>query len=699
MGFLQLTGGAYQARSLIAAAQRCLNLYPEQTPSDIGEVFPATHYCTPGLTFVANSGQERCRGLYTAYDGTLYAVYNQTVYLVDQDEQMHSLGTIQGSDPSDATARDTPVSMCDNGAVLLIADGSLDGYFVDLSKKPGDRTLTRIDRNVNPGWLGSDHVAYQDTFFLCNKPDSAQFYISLTNIDATNLTSAFSAFYSELVTAGSRYVVNDVLDLTGTGGAQITVNAVDANGAITAFGTTNGGAINAKPANPIATTGGNGSGATFNVTWQTNIGAFDSLDFAAMTGQANKVVAVTSMHRNVWVIGSNSFEVWINTGGEGSVAGSFPLIIYQDAFGPWGCIAKYSVVSVMNQIFWLSADKFGKGMVMRAEALTAKRISTHAIEQAISTYDRIDDAIGMSYQQGGHSFYLLTFPSARDSKGATWCFDASTNLWHERCWIDNNGVEYRHVANAISAAYDHVYVGDWRNGNLYRFDLDNYTDNGQPIKRLRSFPHQVDLESSRRVFYQQLIAQMQVGSAPESAMSSNVASTDFSGPDGTLLENFGGFTRITGEGEIINDAVVQSSATAMLYQVTAIPTSPNYSVTFTMTPTSYFGQPPAGQSLYAIGRADGSNNGYKVAISSDGTNYNLVFTIMPLTVQQVTLGTLSGGSYRVIMVMKGSEIDVYVQRTLDGLWYATGWGSVMQPAIIVNDGTYVTPGKVLMGAG
>lgn len=42
-----LLGGAYQAKSIIANAQRCVNLYPEVNPNQGSS--PTTHYPTPGL--------------------------------------------------------------------------------------------------------------------------------------------------------------------------------------------------------------------------------------------------------------------------------------------------------------------------------------------------------------------------------------------------------------------------------------------------------------------------------------------------------------------------------------------------------------------------------------------------------------------------------------------------------------------------
>lgn len=49
MARIPLIGGAYQAKSIIANAQRCVNLYPEANPQSDQPPSPATHYPTPGL--------------------------------------------------------------------------------------------------------------------------------------------------------------------------------------------------------------------------------------------------------------------------------------------------------------------------------------------------------------------------------------------------------------------------------------------------------------------------------------------------------------------------------------------------------------------------------------------------------------------------------------------------------------------------
>jgi len=203
----------------------------------------------------------------------------------------------------------------------------------------------------------------------------------------------------------------------------------------------------------------------------------DPLDFASAEGSPDGVVSLIVDHREVWVLGTNSVEVWYNTGGP-----DFPLQRIQGAFNEIGCAAAYSVAKLDNTVFWLGADARGRGIVYRANGYNGQRISTHAVEFAIQGYGDISDAIAYTYQQDGHSFYVLTFPSAN----ATWVFDAATQAWHERAGWTNDQFT-RHRSNCQAAFNSEVLVGDYANGKIYAFDLDVYADDGAVQKWLRSW--------------------------------------------------------------------------------------------------------------------------------------------------------------------------------------------------------------------
>jgi hypothetical protein len=135
-----------------------------------------------------------------------------------------------------------------------------------------------------------------------------------------------------------------------------------------------------------------------------------------------------------------------------------------------------------NGLFWLGRDRRGQGIVYRANGYTGVRISTHAVEWQIQQYADLSDAIGYTYQQDGHSFYVLVFPSAN----TTWVYDAATQAWHERAGFVS-GMFTRHRGNCQMAFHNKIVIGDFENGNIYAFDLENYSDNGSIQKWLRTW--------------------------------------------------------------------------------------------------------------------------------------------------------------------------------------------------------------------
>lgn len=160
---IPLTSGAYSAPSIIANAQRCVNLFVEANPQDTNPPVPVTHYPRPGLTSLSNvptPGRGRC--LYTATNGDLYAVVDQQVYYIDPDFAWHSLGTLL----SPVT---TPVIMADNGSNVLVVDGDASGNNIALAT----RTMTIMG---DPNFLGGTRVDFLDSFLILNQPNTKNWY-------------------------------------------------------------------------------------------------------------------------------------------------------------------------------------------------------------------------------------------------------------------------------------------------------------------------------------------------------------------------------------------------------------------------------------------------------------------------------------------------------------------------------------------
>jgi hypothetical protein len=231
--------------------------------------------------------------------------------------------------------------------------------------------------------------------------------------------------------------------------------------------------------------------------------AWDPLYFASKTGFSDQLVTIICMHREVWLVGELTTEIWYNAGNSG-----FPFAILPGTFVEHGCVAKYTIAKHDLNIFFLSMDKDGKGVVVKGNNYRLDRISTHAIEVEFSKYPTLADASSYIYQQGGHIFYVINFPSA----DKTWAYDLQTGLWHEESWCDGDGIEHRGRVQCAAIAPNQINVAlDWQNGNLYQIDPTNATDNGAPIVRRRGFPHLVS--NGNRIHYACFRADIECGTA------------------------------------------------------------------------------------------------------------------------------------------------------------------------------------------
>ena len=192
---------------------------------------------------------------------------------------------------------------------------------------------------------------------------------------------------------------------------------------------------------------------------------FDPLDFATAEGQPDNLVAVLSDHREVFMFGTETIEVWYNSG-----ASDFPFERNQGAFIEKGCGAKYSIAKQNNTVYFVGSDL----MVYQMSGYTPIRISTHAVEQTLRETD-LSDCFAYTYQEEGHLFYVLTIPSRK----LTWCFDISTGSWHIRSSYQFK----RHQSNNAIFFDDKTLVGDFQNGRIYQMVGNYYTDDGEPIVR------------------------------------------------------------------------------------------------------------------------------------------------------------------------------------------------------------------------
>jgi len=368
-----ILGSSYVARSVNAADNRMVNLFPEVIPE--GGKEPGFLNRAPGLELLQTVGTGPIRALWAhqTNGSDFYVVSGTEVYkLTSTTATPVKLGNILDGGP---------VSIADNGTQLFFACNGPSYIYNEVTNE--------FKQITDPDFPGAVTVAYLDGYFVFNEPNSQRVWVT-SLLDGTSI---------------------------------------------------------------------------------------DPLDFASAEGSPDGLVAVNVDHREAWLFGTDSVEVWYDAG-----LADFPLTRIQGAFNEIGCVAAFSIAKLDNSLFWLGTDARGQGIVYKANGYTGQRVSTHAIEYAIAQYGNISDAQAYTYQQEGHGFYVLTFPSAN----ATWVYDAATQAWHERAGLVN-GQFTRHRSNCQCNFGGETIVGDFENGNIYKYSLEIYADNGNPQKWLRSW--------------------------------------------------------------------------------------------------------------------------------------------------------------------------------------------------------------------
>lgn len=241
--------------------------------------------------------------------------------------------------------------------------------------------------------------------------------------------------------------------------------------------------------------------------------SWDALDFKSAENLPDDLICVYASLDYLWLFGTNTIEVWQNTGG--SAASSFPFSRINGGTLNVGLEAIYSVRHTDNSLFWLGRDEYGRAFTYRTNGLSPVRISTEAIELKMQEASSLLNVTAYVYQEQGHLFYILTGGQLE----TTWVYDITTGLWHERAFLNSEGNFEQHLASCCTFAFNKQLVGDRRNGKVYEMSMDYYSDAGNAILRERTFQHLSD--EANRIRYNSLDIGVESGVGQQNGEDAN----------------------------------------------------------------------------------------------------------------------------------------------------------------------------------
>ena len=142
-----------------------------------------------------------------------------------------------------------------------------------------------------------------------------------------------------------------------------------------------------------------------------------------------------------------------------------------------GIEALHSVANTDKFVYWLGDDR----TVYKAIQGNTQPVSSIPLAHAFEAFTTVSDAVGFTFRIEGQNFYVLSFPA----ENKTYCLNEDLG---KDGWFNLSADTKRGKYNATSHmfVYNKHLLADETNGDLYKLDINAYTNNTQTIQRIRT---------------------------------------------------------------------------------------------------------------------------------------------------------------------------------------------------------------------
>lgn len=439
-----------------------LNMYPEVQQHSDEKSANIILRSAEGQVLAANI-PGKCRGMYRVsrgYDNkpVLYAVYDTTLYLIDSNNNVISIGTIN-SYTTECHMTETS-GYGSSHPHLIIVDGT-SVYAVNTGLSIGDQQLDlkRIDLpyrvNSTTEYIKPTHCAYLYGYLIVNDAGTDAFYTSyqypfeISNSEPDSFyeeREQFITWWSGLDDATKeQYKAGQIQDQYYTEYKDF----IDGNADDT---------------------------PEVNDLFRVHTVEFANYGFITYSEWCpDNTIALCSNGSKLYTFGERSWQVFSYNDDKNN-----PFTSPDNAAGNVGIKAPNSLAMLGNTVLWLANSDIGDNGVFMIKDTELTRISTQDIERELTQLSNLETGYASIWQEHQHVFYSLTFEDAKK----TYVYDVTENAWHYRASYDSkNHLTYWRY-NHATYAYSKIYVGT--TNALAYMDENKYTEHdGKVIYKMR----------------------------------------------------------------------------------------------------------------------------------------------------------------------------------------------------------------------
>ena len=399
----------------------------------------------------------KCRGMYRVsrgYDNkpVLYAVYDNTLYLIHEDNTWNNIGNI----PSIGTE----CHMTETGGYgsahphLIIVDGS-SVYAVNTGLSIGDQQLDfksitlpfRVNTNVA---IKPTHCAYLYGYLIVNDAGTDAFYTSYQYpFEISN--SEPDSFYQD-----RQQFINWWTSLTQEQQLEYKSGQIQDQYYTQWKEFIDGTADDTPEVNDLF-----------------RVGTVEFAKYGFITYSEwcpDNTIALCSNGSKLYTFGERSWQVFSYNDDINN-----PFSSPDNAAGNIGIKAPNSLAMLGNTVLWLGSSDIGENGIFMIKDTSIQRVSTQDIEREITQFSDIETAYSSIWQEHQHTFYSLTFEQSKK----TFVYDITENQWHYRASYDTNNHLTFWRYNHATFAYNKIYVGT--NNALCYLDENKYTEHDNRV--------------------------------------------------------------------------------------------------------------------------------------------------------------------------------------------------------------------------
>lgn len=192
--------------------------------------------------------------------------------------------------------------------------------------------------------------------------------------------------------------------------------------------------------------------------------------------KADILQAAKVLDRQLWIMGEKVSELWQDQGLQ-----LFPYVRQNSIAIDYGVLSRETIAEGFGMLVWLAKNEKSNPALVVTTGGKPQKFSTEGLDFKLAELKNPEDSQGFLFQQDGHIFYQICFPSDNFSI----VYDFNTQMFYT---VTDECRNY-HIAKQVVLFNNKLYFISFNDSKIYEMSTDLTTYDGKEIPRIRVTKH------------------------------------------------------------------------------------------------------------------------------------------------------------------------------------------------------------------